>query len=67
VFWGHYYVFFLTYCPLNNLQNNHYYVRRQLISELQHFPETSSSSVSMAGGHRGQVPNEEASRRNHNV
>jgi hypothetical protein len=60
-----FFVFFLANCLLNSLQNNHYYVQLQLVSELQHFPETSSSSVSMAGshgrgGHRGQVLNEEA-------
>jgi len=57
---------------LNSLQNNHYYVQHQLISELQHFPEASSSSVSMVGGRgrggrRGQVPNEEALHRDRNV
>jgi hypothetical protein len=50
---------------LVSLQNNRYSVRRQLVSELQHFPETSSSSISMAGGRsrggrREQVPNKEA-------
>jgi hypothetical protein len=65
-------VFFLVNCLLNSLQNNHYFVRRQLVSELQHFPETSSSSVFMAGGRgrggrRGQVPNEEALHHNRNV
>jgi hypothetical protein len=41
-----------------------------LVSELQHFPETWSLSVSMAGGHggrRGQVPNEEAPHRDRSV
>jgi hypothetical protein len=57
---------------LNSLQNNRYFVWRQLVSELQHFPETSSSSVLMDvgrghGGCRGQVPNEEASYRDRNV
>jgi hypothetical protein len=57
---------------LISLQNNRYSVWRQLVSELQHFPETGSSSVSMAGGRghggrRGQVPNEEAPHRDHNV
>jgi hypothetical protein len=42
------------------------------VSELQHFPETSYSSVSMAGGcgrggRRGQVPNEEAPHRDRSV
>jgi uncharacterized protein (DUF2461 family) len=64
-----FFVFFLPNCLLNSLQNNHYFVRRQLVSELQHFPETSSSLVSMAGGrgHRGQVPNEEALHRDRNI
>jgi len=57
---------------LNSLQNNRYFVRRQLVSKLQHFPETSSSSVSMAGGRdrggrRGQVLNEEASHHDRNI
>jgi hypothetical protein len=43
-----------------------------LVSELQHLPETLSSSVSMAGGRgrggrRGQVPNEEAPHRDRSV
>jgi hypothetical protein len=66
-FWGEFLVFFLTNYLLISLQNNRYSVRRQLVSELQHFPETSSSSVSMAGGRRGQVPNEEAPHRDRNV
>jgi hypothetical protein len=57
---------------LNSLQNNHYSVWSQLVSELQHFPETSSSSISMAGsrgrdGRRGQVPNEEAPHCDRNI
>jgi hypothetical protein len=56
VFWDNLSVFFLANCMLNSLQNNRYFVRRQLVSKLQHFPETSSSSVSIAGGRRGQVP-----------
>jgi len=71
-FWGDFLVFFLTNYLLISLQNNRYSVRRQLVSELQHFPETSSSSVSMAGGRghggrRGQVPNEEAPHRDCNI
>jgi hypothetical protein len=43
-----------------------------LVSELQHFPEMSSSSVLIAGGRghggrRWQVPNEEALHRDRNV
>jgi len=63
MFWDNLSVFFLANCLLNSLQNNRYSVRRQLVSEVQHFPETSSSSVSMGHGRRGrlwQVPNEEA-------
>jgi hypothetical protein len=60
-------VFFLTNYLLISLQNNLYSIRHQLVSELQHFPETSSSSVSMAGGRRGQVSNEEAPHRDRNV
>jgi len=55
---------------LISLQNNRYSIRRQLVLELQYFLETSSSSVSMAdgrGGHRGQVPNEEAPHCDRNV
>jgi hypothetical protein len=71
-FGDNYSVFFLTNCLLNSLQNNHYSVRRQLVSELQHFPDTSSSSVSMAGGYgrsgrRAQVLNEEAPHHDRNV
>jgi hypothetical protein len=63
-FWGEFPVFFRAIYLLISLQNNRYYVRRQLVSKLQHFPETRSSSVSMAGGcgrggRRGQVLNEE--------
>jgi hypothetical protein len=54
-FWDNYYVSFLAKCLLNCLQNNHYSVWRQLVSELQHFSETSTSSVSMAGGRGGNV------------
>jgi hypothetical protein len=67
VFWDNLSVFFLANCLLNSLQNNRYSVRRQLVSELQHFPETSCSSVSMAGGRRGQVLNEEAPLLDRNV
>jgi hypothetical protein len=66
-FWGDFLVFFLANYLLISLQNNRYSVQRQLVSKLQHFPETSSSSVSMAGGRRGQVPNEEAPHRDRNV
>jgi hypothetical protein len=57
---------------LNSLQNNRYSARRQLVSKLQHFPETSSSSVSMVGGRarggrHGQFPNEEAPHRDRNI
>lgn len=58
-----FFVFFLANCLLNSLQNNHYFVRLQLESKLQHFPKMSSSSVLMAGGRGGrreQVSNEEA-------
>jgi hypothetical protein len=70
--WGNFFVFFLANYLLVSLQNNRYSVRRQLVLEFQHFPETSSSSVSMAGGRgrggcRGQVPNEEAPRCDCNV
>jgi hypothetical protein len=65
-FWGNFPVFFLANCLLISLHNNRYFVRCQLVSELQHFLETSSSSVSMAGG-CGQVPNEEAPHRDRNV
>jgi len=61
---------FRVNCLLISLQNNRYSFRRQLVSELQHFLETSSSSVSMAGGRGGrcgQVPNEEAPHRDRNV
>jgi len=63
-----FFVFFLANCLLDSLQNNHYYVRLQLVSELQYFLETSSSSVSMVGGrggHRG--PNEKAPHHDRNV
>jgi hypothetical protein len=69
-FWGEFLVFFIANYLLISLQNNRYYVRPQLVSKLQHFPETSSSSVLMAGGrggHCGQVPNEEAPHRDRNV
>jgi hypothetical protein len=71
-FCGEFPVFFLANYLLISLQNNRYFVRRQLVSELQHFPEMSSSSVSMAGGRdrggrRGQVPNEEAPHHDRNV
>jgi hypothetical protein len=65
--WDNFHVFFLANCLLNSLQNNHYSVRRQLVSEFQHFPDTSSLSVSMARGRGGQVPNEKALHRDHNV
>jgi len=69
VFWDNLSVFFLANCLLISLQNNRYSVRRQLVSEL---PETSFSSISMAGGRgrggrRGHVPNEEAPHRDRNV
>jgi hypothetical protein len=64
--WDNFSVFFLTNYLLISLQNNCYFVRLQLVSELQHFPETSSSSISMVGG-RGQVPNEEAPHHDRNV
>jgi len=72
VFWDNLSISFLANCLLNSLQNNRYFVRRQLVSKLQHFPETSSSSVSMAGGRscggrRGQVPNEEGPHRDRNI
>jgi hypothetical protein len=65
-------VFFLANCLLNILQNNYYSVQLQLVLELQHFPKTSSSSVSMAssyghGGRHGQVPNEEVPHRDRNL
>jgi len=66
-FWGDFLVFFLANYLLISLQNNRYSVQRQLVSKLKHFPETSSSSVSMAGGRRGQVPNEEAPHCDRNV
>jgi len=69
-FWGNFPIFFLANCLLISMQNNRYSVRRQLVSELQHFPETSSSSVLMAGGRGGrreQVLNEEALHRDRNV